>query len=140
MCVFFMHVVPLMHVFQLVHLLYLNALKAIGVSVIQLVPDHVYDWCDVKRLQWSKWIATATFFSYTCSPSSKFKTPPRIPYINSDEGYILLFLRLGAITKQEHLKKTEKTDFSPKTGNTHTWNILLGFICRRFIIIRKDDC
>ena len=43
MCVFFMHVVPLMHVFQLVHLLYLNALKAIGVSVIQLVPDHVYD-------------------------------------------------------------------------------------------------
>ena len=73
MCVFFMHVVPLMHVFQLVHLLYLNALKAIGVSVIQLVPDHVYDWCDVKRLQWSKWIATATFFHIHVVPPANSK-------------------------------------------------------------------
>ena len=121
MCVFFMHVVPLMQVVLLFLRLYLNSFKANGVSVIQLVPDHVYDWFDVKRLQ-CKMDRHRYFFSYTCSPSNKFKTPPSIPYINSDEGYILLFL-LGNHHKATRSEKTEKNWFFTKT-----WKHLEYFI------------
>lgn len=120
MCVFFMHVVPLMQVVRLFLRVYLTSFKANGVSVIQLVPDHVYDWFDVKRLQ-CKMDRHRYFFHIHVVPPINSKHHP-LYLISIQTRVIFCYSCWGTITKPPDLKKLKKLIFHK------TWKHLEYFI------------